>query len=84
MDFVNDRPDRAPLLGAIEAFPVDRTTCTQNEHCSPLGHTNLTDANIEATHAFLPRAPDRLVPLGIPNPLLHNPLISFKNARTTP
>jgi len=35
-----------------------------------------TAMKIEATHLFLPRAPHTLIPLGIPSPLLHNPLNS--------
>lgn len=43
-----------------------------------------TAEKIEATHSLLPRKPNRLVPVGIPNSLLHNPLKSFGNARITP
>jgi hypothetical protein len=42
-----------------------------------------TVAKIEATHSLLPRAPNSLIPVGIPSPLLHNPLNSFANTRTS-
>ncbi len=45
---------------------------------------NSIAAKIEATHSLLPRKPNRLIPVGIPNPLLHNRLNSFANTRTTP
>ena len=41
-------------------------------------------ANIEAIHSLLQQTPNSLIPEGIPNPLLHNPLNSLENTRTTP
>jgi hypothetical protein len=42
---------------------------------SSLANLRLTAAKIEATHSLLPLAPNCLIPVGIPNPLLHNRLI---------
>jgi hypothetical protein len=41
-------------------------------------------ANIEATYSLLPQALISLFYVGIPNPLLQNPLKSLRNTRLTP
>ena len=40
-----------------------------------------TAARIETTHSLLPLSPNPLIPVGVPNPLLHNPLNSVANTR---
>ncbi len=43
-----------------------------------------TAAKIEATHSLLPQVLNSLIPVGIPNPLLHNSLNSLSIGRLTP
>ena len=45
---------------------------------------NSTAVKIEATHSLFPQASNSLIPVGIPNPLLHNPLKSFAIIRIIP
>jgi len=43
-----------------------------------------TAANFAGSSNHIPRKPNTLFALGIPNPPLHNPLNSFANTRTRP
>ena len=52
-------------------------------HCTSRFGT-LDRREYRSAPTFLPRNPNRLIPVGIPNPLLHNPLNSFAITRTTP
>ena len=51
---------------------------------APIYERFSTAAKIEATRSLLPRKPNRLTPVGIANPLLHNPLNYFANTRISP
>lgn len=52
--------------------------------CSVVRIVIPTAAKTEATHLLVPQASNSLIPVGIPDPLLHNRLNSFAITRTTP
>jgi hypothetical protein len=67
------------MVGNVDGFLPAHGVASQ-----PFNLGLSTAAKIEATHSLLPRASNRLIPVGIPNPLLHNRLKSHVFTRTTP
>ena len=67
----------------IQGFEQPPSGIMHGRDLRKLRRARATVAKIEATHSLLPRAPHCLIPVGIPNPLLHNRLNSFANTRTT-
>jgi hypothetical protein len=69
------------LPGQTSQGKSDRATSTTVEPSTTATRRISTVARIVATHSLLPRTRNRLIPVAIPNPLLHNPLNSLAITR---